>query len=871
MFIKLIFLIILTSLCYSQTDSLYFTPVGTGQPFTNDYEYYSGNSMYISNDIDAQSNSVIGYAIENDGKNIFITIRDKMGEIINEKIFSTSDSTLFCRPYIALSDNGNGVVAILEQFQETWQIKALKVNTSGAINENFSTLITTSELHTKLAIDISNDETIALAWIKLSPEPHSDTVFTQFFNYDFEPLTDKKVVDSTFSHYRIYKFKFDFRVDNTSALIITIGDNITTSPRHEKTQFVNFGSDYQQLSELKTRQTVGNGGIGVAAGPDTTVFVMWSHEYDQFWGYGYHFAVKMDKAGNTLEQFTKDIVDYFNFSLSASDNNLALFYHCLGSTYIHRYNFELGYESGETVYDSYRQPYNYQLSYNNSGNYTLTRSISGMDDRRKVVTHAGKDQINHAITTYYPSPKLVRFPNYLTGTALHPTGKIGLLYAHESFNEYEQKYALITDAVISNTSLQRTFSSLTNSYQQDTEPTFNDDGSLMSFLFIEYGAFRATGQSSSGTGDLFAITFPSVLYPKYFNNISVAGGNFINIFTRHHQDKGIHLFASEYDANFNLTANHVKLEGNSHYETHISHAAVTDRFGDALTVLAWSYLDSTQLNSYVKLRLFNEHFSPMDSVIYSVDAESNRFIVPQSIEFIMHDELLLVVKVSENSIDSSGNLEFWKIKLQDDGSVTKTVVPTEEKSIISCDKGKIYNDTVLLYMFRTSDNEIGGRIFDIYSGYLSEEFLFSDYLEHYNGGNFSAEYVGGKLNLFYEGTYDKNGLASQEIYKKDFKISDTPTSLHENTSHPGKFHLSENYPNPFNPSTNISFTIPEAGYVKIEVFNSLGQLVEVLKAGFFTAGEHTIKFNASNLGSGVYFYTASYNKETNSGKMLLIK
>jgi len=86
-----------------------------------------------------------------------------------------------------------------------------------------------------------------------------------------------------------------------------------------------------------------------------------------------------------------------------------------------------------------------------------------------------------------------------------------------------------------------------------------------------------------------------------------------------------------------------------------------------------------------------------------------------------------------------------------------------------------------------------------------------------------------------------------------------------------KFELSQNYPNPFNPSTKITFSIAQAGNVKLAVYNLLGQEVKVLVDGFTAEGTHTINFDASDLNSGVYIYKIETSNFTQARKMTLIK
>lgn len=92
-----------------------------------------------------------------------------------------------------------------------------------------------------------------------------------------------------------------------------------------------------------------------------------------------------------------------------------------------------------------------------------------------------------------------------------------------------------------------------------------------------------------------------------------------------------------------------------------------------------------------------------------------------------------------------------------------------------------------------------------------------------------------------------------------------------NTDRPDQFTLHQNFPNPFNPSTVIRYSLPAASQVRIEVFNLLGQQVAVLVNERKTAGQHRINFNAGNLSSGLYLYRIVTPEFTQSHKMMLLK
>ena len=79
------------------------------------------------------------------------------------------------------------------------------------------------------------------------------------------------------------------------------------------------------------------------------------------------------------------------------------------------------------------------------------------------------------------------------------------------------------------------------------------------------------------------------------------------------------------------------------------------------------------------------------------------------------------------------------------------------------------------------------------------------------------------------------------------------------------------YPNPFNPTTTISYTIPEDGRVSIKVFDILGREITTLLDGFNNAGKHNVMWNGSSQASGIYFYGISFKGQTLYKKMLLVK
>ena len=100
---------------------------------------------------------------------------------------------------------------------------------------------------------------------------------------------------------------------------------------------------------------------------------------------------------------------------------------------------------------------------------------------------------------------------------------------------------------------------------------------------------------------------------------------------------------------------------------------------------------------------------------------------------------------------------------------------------------------------------------------------------------------------------------------------ENPTSVNDDNNKPEGFNLEQNFPNPFNPSTTIQFTLTESKRVVLNVFNSLGELVRTIVDGQYNAGNHEIVFNAADLSSGVYFYKLQTDKSFKVKKMILQK
>jgi len=115
------------------------------------------------------------------------------------------------------------------------------------------------------------------------------------------------------------------------------------------------------------------------------------------------------------------------------------------------------------------------------------------------------------------------------------------------------------------------------------------------------------------------------------------------------------------------------------------------------------------------------------------------------------------------------------------------------------------------------------------------------------------------------GTVVRADLSQQGSYRlvwgEDIKTATLPENLE----------LYQNYPNPFNPETAISFALPEAGQVTLEVFDLMGRRVADLAQGRFEAGVHRVVWNAASVASGIYFYRLQIGGRQLTKKMILVR
>lgn len=136
--------------------------------------------------------------------------------------------------------------------------------------------------------------------------------------------------------------------------------------------------------------------------------------------------------------------------------------------------------------------------------------------------------------------------------------------------------------------------------------------------------------------------------------------------------------------------------------------------------------------------------------------------------------------------------------------------------------------------------------------------------------------------FYYDGLIDEvavyNMVLNKEIitdhYKKGLNgigYCNQFTTVHQVDISAMKFSLNQNYPNPYNPTTVISYLIPEASYVNLKIFDILGNEIAHLVNEEQSAGKYEVTFSAQNLSGGTYFYQLNTDKYLETRKMVIIK
>jgi len=152
---------------------------------------------------------------------------------------------------------------------------------------------------------------------------------------------------------------------------------------------------------------------------------------------------------------------------------------------------------------------------------------------------------------------------------------------------------------------------------------------------------------------------------------------------------------------------------------------------------------------------------------------------------------------------------------------------------------------------------------------------YSDFPFDINGGY--IQQVKADVDWNTAGSLPQTGMITIHSNDPDEPITEvmvhinTTSAVNEKALNVHEYHLSSNYPNPFNPETEFQYTIPFRTHILLEVYNVLGEKLETLINEVQTAGLHKIRFNGSAHESGLYLYQFKAGEFVSTGKMMLLK
>ena len=115
------------------------------------------------------------------------------------------------------------------------------------------------------------------------------------------------------------------------------------------------------------------------------------------------------------------------------------------------------------------------------------------------------------------------------------------------------------------------------------------------------------------------------------------------------------------------------------------------------------------------------------------------------------------------------------------------------------------------------------------------------------------------------------GTGQTDIQQYEIYVNSSPLSVASPKPIPDHYNLYSNYPNPFNPVTNIDFTIPRSEFVSVKIYDINGSELTILVNDKLSSGKHSIKWNAADYPSGIYIYRMSSGNYFQARKMLLVK
>lgn len=273
--------------------------------------------------------------------------------------------------------------------------------------------------------------------------------------------------------------------------------------------------------------------------------------------------------------------------------------------------------------------------------------------------------------------------------------------------------------------------------------------------------------------------------------------------------------------------------------------------GDSYSITMNNFTDSTSYLTIVE-----------DSIIYSVsrqstDAGENDKLIyedgltiynPDGVSKTIYQETILINPENERVFD------IFDVTLSEGDSLQFRKMDDDEIVVRNAGTAKMYN----LKVKQASAQQ-------------EEQFLYANLALDANSTQYIqpdwSDLLNAPLTILIDEGSDGTIDDSMAIVHQPVGVENEP----ENAVVPVAFRLYQNFPNPFNPVTTIRYDLPERSPVKLAVYNLLGQLVTTLVDDTQAAGVHTVQWDGSKWGSGVYFLQLESNGFRETRKMLLLR
>jgi len=306
---------------------------------------------------------------------------------------------------------------------------------------------------------------------------------------------------------------------------------------------------------------------------------------------------------------------------------------------------------------------------------------------------------------------------------------------------------------------------------------------------------------------------------------------------------------------------------------------------------------SVSVADVIKLRRYLAQIEPLESGNWTfIDSayaitNSNWSTAPQTV----------AVSLSDHDINNCSFVGVRMGDVNDTWSPVKAAKPSSSvaKSVILRDAYGIAGDDISIPLLVEANTEIAG--FELHLKYDAENLDFARIKSELpgeltvNANDDAIHIVWEDINNTVSTESDKPIVLLHFTLKDDFESESAVEIIHAevvdvvgepyslnlingkiikgslSTVLPNEYHLEQNVPNPFNPVTEIRFSLPEASQVNLEIFNIMGQLVKTLINDRLEAGHHSFKWDAGSYASGIYFTRLRAGTFVDTKKMILLK